>query len=210
MPLVAGGIVIAILLGRPLLPHREVACCRPTSAPRPHPRRAVPPRPASTNSASPPTRPSSGSTGRHSTSPTAATSPSLPSPRATAKARVSGLQADDVLVVRGEGEATAALATELGLRLRDDEDGAREIADHLFNRASGLAEVVIPPRSPLVGERLFPGMVTPSGGNLIVLAVQRQSQALNVGEPLAAGDTMLLQGTWAASTCTSPPPRFSS
>ena len=27
----------------------------------------------------------------------------------------------------------------------------------LFNRASGLAEVLIPPRSPLIGDRLFPG-----------------------------------------------------
>ena len=32
----------------------------------------------------------------------------------------------------------------------------RPIEDTLFNRASGLAEVVIPPRSPLIGDRLFP------------------------------------------------------
>ena len=59
-------------------------------------------------------------------------------------ARLGPLQADDVLVVRGEGEAIAALASDLGLRLRDDHSDAREIEDHLFNRASGLAEVVIP------------------------------------------------------------------
>ena len=86
---------------------------------------------------------------------------------------------------------------DLGLRLRDDHSDAREIEDHLFNRASGLAEVVIPPRSPLIGERLFPGMVTPSG-NLIVLAIQRQGQDLAANAALAAGDILLLQGTWAA------------
>jgi di/tricarboxylate transporter len=112
-------------------------------------------------------------------------------------ARLGPLQADDVLVVRGEGEAIAALASDLGLRLRDDHSGAREIEDHLFNRASGLAEVVIPPRSPLIGERLFPGMVTPSG-NLIILAIQRQGQDLAANAALAAGDILLLQGTWAA------------
>ena len=56
----------------------------------------------------------------------------------------------------------------------------------LFTTASGLAEVVIPPRSPLIGERLFPGMVTPSG-NLVVLAIHRQHHDLPPGEPLDEG-----------------------
>jgi di/tricarboxylate transporter len=40
-------------------------------------------------------------------------------------------------------------------------------------------------------------MVTPSG-DLIVLAIQRQGKDLTSGEPLASGDTLLLQGTWEA------------
>ena len=44
---------------------------------------------------------------------------------------------------------------------------------------------------------IVPGMVTPSG-DLIVLAIQRQGKDLTTGEPLAPGDTMLLQGTWEA------------
>ena len=63
-------------------------------------------------------------------------------------------------------------------------------------RRSGVAEVVIPPRSELAGDTVFPGMVTPSG-DLVILAVQRQGE--DVGETvLAEGDTLLLQGTWAA------------
>ncbi len=56
---------------------------------------------------------------------------------------------------------------------------------------------MIPPRSPLIGERYFPGMVTESG-DLIVLAIQRGRHDVAPGEPLAAGDTLLLQGTWSA------------
>ena len=75
----------------------------------------------------------------------------------------------------------------------------------LFTTASGLAEVIIPPRSTLIGERLFPGMVTPSG-NLVVLAIHRQGHDLPPGEPLQKGDILLLQGTWdALETYIAPP-----
>ena len=71
-------------------------------------------------------------------------------------------------------------------------------AETLFNRASGLAEVVIPPRSGMIGQTVFPGMVTPSG-DLIILAVQRRGEDQGPNETvLAAGDTLLLQGTWKA------------
>ncbi len=106
------------------------------------------------------------------------------------------LQAGDIVVVRGETAAVGELAQEFGLTIIDEVDPAGA-ANRLFNRNSGLAEVVIKPRSPLIGERFFPGMVTPSG-DLIVLAMQRQGKDLTSGEALAAGDTLLLQGTWEA------------
>ena len=64
---------------------------------------------------------------------------------------------------------------------------------------------MIPPRSGLIGQTVFPGMVTDSG-DLIVLAVQRAGAEIDSGNPksdrsgiaLHAGDTMLLQGTWKA------------
>jgi di/tricarboxylate transporter len=106
------------------------------------------------------------------------------------------LQAGDIIVVRGETAAIGDMAQEFGLTIIDDVD-AGGAANRLFNRSSALAEVVIKPRSPLIGERFFPGMVTPSG-DLIVLAIQRQGKDLTTGEPLASGDTLLLQGTWEA------------
>ena len=69
--------------------------------------------------------------------------------------------------------------------------------DELVSRRSGMAEVIVPPRSALIGETVFPGMVTESG-DLVVLAVQRRGEDLPGETDLAVGDTLLLQGTWGA------------
>jgi di/tricarboxylate transporter len=67
-----------------------------------------------------------------------------------------------------------------------------------FNREVGLAEVVIPPRSPFIGERIFKGMTTATG-DLVVAAIQRKGEDLGEkSTDLAAGDVLLLQGTWQA------------
>lgn len=110
--------------------------------------------------------------------------------------QASTIREGDVLVFKGPAEAAAELAHDLNLAFREDVPPGG-VGDQLFNRDSGLAEVVVPPRSPLIGQRFFPGMVTESG-DLIVLAIQRQDSDLPAGEALAAGDTMLLQGTWSA------------
>jgi di/tricarboxylate transporter len=110
----------------------------------------------------------------------------------------------DHILVRGDAEAAAAFAGQMHLALRDDTSGGQG-EETLFNRRSGLAEVVIPPRSGLIGRTVFPGMVTDSG-DLIVLAVQRAGAEIaskasgsgGAGVELQAGDTMLRQGTWKA------------
>lgn len=108
----------------------------------------------------------------------------------------------DHLLLRGDAEAAAALAAAAHLAFREEAKQGGE--ETLFNRRSGLAEVVIPPRSGLIGQSVFPGMVTESG-DLIVLAVQRAGEEIAAkatkgtgGIALQAGDTMLLQGTWKA------------
>jgi di/tricarboxylate transporter len=73
-----------------------------------------------------------------------------------------------------------------------------EVPEQLFSRNTGVAEVVIPPRSPLIGQSCFPGMVTDSG-DLVVLAVHREGAEMEPGEvQLAKGDTLLLEGSWEA------------
>jgi di/tricarboxylate transporter len=93
---------------------------------------------------------------------------------------------------------------------------SRAVPERLFTRQVGVAEVVVPPRSPLIGARFFPGMTTESG-DLVVLSVQRDGErragaggaggagGSASGGPggsgattLAAGDTLLLEGSWRA------------
>ena len=107
------------------------------------------------------------------------------------------LAEDDRLIVRGDATTVGGFAADRHLSFRA-ENAAEDVASALFNRQSGLAEIVIPPRSELIGQSVFPGMVTPSG-DLVVLAVRRNNEALGPAEtPLAAGDSLLLQGTWRA------------
>ena len=110
----------------------------------------------------------------------------------------------DHMLVRGTAEAAATLAKGMHLSFREN-TASDQGEETLFNRRSGLAEVVIPPRSRLIGQTMFPGMVTDSG-DLIVLAVQRAGAEVDAGTPnssrdgmaLRSGDTLLLQGTWKA------------
>jgi di/tricarboxylate transporter len=78
-----------------------------------------------------------------------------------------------------------------------EEYGLDERPERLMTRRSGVAEAVIPPRSSLIGETVFPGMVTDSG-DLVVLAVRRRDEEIRTETKLAVGDTLLLQGTWGA------------
>jgi di/tricarboxylate transporter len=73
-----------------------------------------------------------------------------------------------------------------------------DLDDPLFTEEYGAAEVVIPPRSALIGEHVFPGMVTESG-DLVIMAIQRAGEDLgDKGDELREGDTVLLRGKWAA------------
>lgn len=101
----------------------------------------------------------------------------------------------DHLLVAGDPQAAGDWAAQLHFSFRL-ETAEEDLQDALFSRSSGLAEVMIPPRSAMIGQPAFPGMVTESG-DLVIIAVQRAGENLGP-EPitLAAGDTLLLQGSW--------------
>lgn len=66
----------------------------------------------------------------------------------------------------------------------------------LLGPIGGVTEVLVPPRSPLIGVTLSPGMATPSG-DLVLLAARRGSELLKGCDVVVqAGDALLLQGTW--------------
>jgi di/tricarboxylate transporter len=67
----------------------------------------------------------------------------------------------------------------------------------LISREVGVAELVVPPRSPLVGETMFPGMAR--GTDLVVLTIRRLGKELEAKPTLIAeGDSLLVHGSWDA------------
>ncbi len=105
------------------------------------------------------------------------------------------LAVDDRVIASGSSTAISdfAVTASLAVAMRP----VTAVDGSLVNREMGAVEVVVPPRSPLVGERIFPGMVrTPE---LVVLAIRRLGQDLRTGTiTVAEGDSLLVHGSWAA------------
>lgn len=71
-----------------------------------------------------------------------------------------------------------------------------QVPEGLFSTRSGVAELLVPPRSELIGDIVFPGMVS-EDGSLVILAVQRAGRDQGPQPTaLAAGDTLLVEGAW--------------
>ena len=112
---------------------------------------------------------------------------------------IVALLSDRLLPVRSPRKISADLSQHARTLVRqyglDTSDASTSIA---FDREVGLAEIVIPPRSPFIGERVFRGMLTESG-DLVVAAIQRRGEDLGEKETtLAVGDVLLLRGPWEA------------
>jgi di/tricarboxylate transporter len=113
---------------------------------------------------------------------------------ATGKAVLDELHDDDVIVVTGPPHGVTQFA--LDHRLAVGMSGTNDSRD-LLNREAGVAEVVVPPRSRLVGERVYPGMKRQN--DLVILAVQRLGRDRGAGPvELAEGDAILVHGRWSA------------
>ncbi|HEY3560146.1 MAG TPA: SLC13 family permease [Kribbella sp.] len=110
------------------------------------------------------------------------------------RARVdSSIAVDDVLVVTGPEDEVNGLTADSLLALSMRPTPTR----NLMNRDAGVVEAVIPPRSSLVGETVFPGMLRRR--DLVIIAVQRMGKDRgNRHTQLAEGDAILVQGPWAA------------
>jgi di/tricarboxylate transporter len=103
------------------------------------------------------------------------------------------LEPGDVLVVEGDDTVIAEFADRAGCSV----DGvATRSYDNLVGRDAGLAELMIPPRSDWLGEKVFPGL---SWDGLTVLSVHRMNA--DVGARVvefSQGDTILVHGPWSA------------
>jgi di/tricarboxylate transporter len=109
------------------------------------------------------------------------------------------LAAGAVLVLRGPRDDIARFARDNHLTMtanRAPETTPPTLG--LLSHDYGVAEVIVAPRSSYIGEVVFPGMVTDSG-KLVILAVLRHGEDQGVQNvTLQAGDAMLLQGRWDA------------
>jgi di/tricarboxylate transporter len=193
IPLVLGTVALVVLLGERLLPHRTPTTLPPDLSS--HARTLVEEYRLTDSVVRLRLREGSAWVGR-----TRAELDLAGSGVALAQAPVSGeaaLVAGDEVLVKGSMDAIAGLASDLDLAVRA-EHAADDLAGALMDRTSGLAEVLVPPRSPLAGEEVFPGMAS-ENGDLVVLGIRRAGVPTLAGRvSLAAGDVLLLQGTWDA------------
>lgn len=103
-------------------------------------------------------------------------------------------QSRDRLTVVGDRDVALRFAEEYGLDVEATLTNT-DVAGKLIDRGNGAVEVMISPRSRLVGEPVRAGRVV--DGRVVILAVQRQGEDRG-GEStvLRAGDLLLLEGPW--------------
>ena len=105
------------------------------------------------------------------------------------------IQLNDVLVVQGESIDVTHAAASFGMGVQPAKPKDQKA---LFNREVGVAELVLPPRSQLVGKTL-PDLRFGTSYRLTVLAIRRpgSSEKLDLKTTrLQFGDILLVQGTW--------------
>lgn len=106
------------------------------------------------------------------------------------------IEAGDRLTAVGDVDVISRYANDHALTVEAVRTAA-DVERSIMSRESGAAEVLIPPRSELAGEKIGPSQVIK--GSLIVLAMTRNGSDLG-GYPvrIEPGDTLLVEGPWSA------------
>jgi di/tricarboxylate transporter len=103
------------------------------------------------------------------------------------------LSVGDVVVVTGDSVGIANLVAEHGLSVATT-PLSRRTREALLSREVGVGEVVVRPRSRLIGEVVFAGVVR---GGVTVLGVRRLGKDRGGDHlTLAEGDSLLVHGPW--------------
>lgn len=123
------------------------------------------------------------------------TRPTWPKDRPLSTKEAANIQLDDILIVKGEPEdiSQAAAFWNLGVQPAQPKDEKA-----IINREVGIAEVLLPRRSTLVGKSLA-DVRFGSTYHLTVLNINRPSSSEQLdlqGTKLRFGDILLVQGAW--------------
>lgn len=105
------------------------------------------------------------------------------------------LQRDDILILQGDGQAVSRAAAKLTLAIQPR---TADETKTIISNEVGVAEVIIPSRSTLIGKTLV-DLRFGSTYNLTVMDIKRPSadDKLNLKKtPLRFGDTLFVQGEW--------------
>lgn len=102
------------------------------------------------------------------------------------------LRVGDTVVATGSADAVRAFARSRQLSI----EFGPLAPEALLTRDTGIVEVVVPPRSALVGERVFPGMLRL--GQVLILAVSHRGRERHRSATvLTEGDAIVLRGPWS-------------
>ncbi|MFZ2623658.1 MAG: SLC13 family permease, partial [Propionibacterium sp.] len=105
------------------------------------------------------------------------------------------LQPGDIALATGPTGKVSRLAADVGMEI-DLAPLTRKDKSRLIHEHVGLAEVLVPPRSPLIGQRVVTGM---QRGEITVLSVRRGDRPAGTSQlRLRVGDALLLHGSWPA------------
>jgi di/tricarboxylate transporter len=116
-----------------------------------------------------------------------------------ALARDIGIEANTVLGILASPDKLAALVEDYGLRQRND---LEDFAEALAATKAGMAEVVIPPGSELIGQSARDVWLRKTYG-IAMVALHRGGETLREGDdirnlPFQAGDALVVHTTWDA------------
>ena len=113
--------------------------------------------------------------------------------------RAVGIDANTVLGVMGTPVQLSAFCNQYQLTLRPEMDS---FADALSAQKAGIAEIVVPPSSKLIGKSAIDLRLRNSTG-MSLMGLHRAGETIQAGEnvrevPLQAGDTLICHTTWDA------------
>ena len=124
-------------------------------------------------------------------------------------ARDIGIEANSVLGILTSPDRLEALVADNRLRLRK---GLKTFAEALASNKAGIAEVVIPPGSELIGKSARDVWMRKTYG-IAMVALHRGGETLREGDgirnlPLQAGDALVVHTTWEALSHLEPNKNF--